>query len=92
MVRDLEQDIAALRSERSRHALAARRVVGDIEQLRGRWYSTDPTDALDLSEKRTHLREEFHAVFVLPGGKGRSSSTLTCSASYGVSEPARRSW
>ncbi|MFI6503489.1 recombinase family protein [Nonomuraea typhae] len=72
-VERLETDIAQLRSERERHQVAVRRAQNDVTDLRRRWFSDSDDDRLDMSQKRTYVREAFHAVIVHPVGQGNGS-------------------
>lgn len=69
----LERDISRLTAERERHSVTARRAMTDLTDIRRRWYSTDDADRLDISEKRTYLKEAFHAIIVHPVGQGNGS-------------------
>jgi hypothetical protein len=42
-----------------------------VTDIRRRWYSDTDEDRLDLSQKRTYIREALHTVIVHPAGKGR---------------------
>ncbi|MER6174806.1 recombinase family protein [Streptosporangium sp. NPDC001681] len=71
---DLEREIAALRTEKSKHAAQvqqrrARASVG-ADLVRRRWYLPEEEGGFPLSTKRAYLREAFHAVIVHPAGKG----------------------
>jgi Recombinase zinc beta ribbon domain len=69
-VERLEPEIADLRKDRERHALAAQQVSTDITDIRRRWYAEDDEDRLDLSQKRAYVRAALHAVIVHPAGRG----------------------
>ncbi|MFB4306753.1 recombinase family protein [Actinomadura sp. GTD37] len=70
-VERLEPEIHRLRAEREQHSLAAQRAAQDVTDIRRRWYSDTDDDRLDVSQKRTYIREALHAVIVHPAGKGR---------------------
>jgi DNA invertase Pin-like site-specific DNA recombinase len=69
-VERLEPEIAELRKDRERHALAAQQANTDISDIRRRWYSEDDEDRLDTSQKRAYIRAALHAVIVHPAGRG----------------------
>jgi len=70
-VERLEPEIQRLRGERERHTLTAERAAQDLTDIRRRWYSETDDDRLDLTQKRTYVREALHAVIIHPAGKGR---------------------
>ncbi|WP_433470104.1 recombinase family protein [Spirillospora sp. CA-128828] len=70
-VERLEPEIHRLRTEREQHSLAAQRAAKDVTDIRRRWYSETDDDRLDISQKRTYVREALHAIIVHPAGKGR---------------------
>jgi hypothetical protein len=72
-VRQIEQQIAALRAEQSRHALRVERRKLDIEDLRRRWHTPEEDGGLDIMRKRAYIREALHAVIVHPSGRGRAA-------------------
>jgi len=66
-----EERIAELRNEQRRHSLAVERRALDVDDIRERWFS----GALDMSQKRAHIREALLAVIVHPAGpRGRGRS------------------
>lgn len=65
-VRQLEQEIAQLRAEQSRHDLRAKRRSVDIAEVRRRWYATEEEGGFDVMQKRSLIREALHAVIVYP--------------------------
>jgi len=69
-VERLEPEIAELRKDRERHALAVQQASTDISDIRRRWYSEDDEDRLDISQKRSYIRAALHAVIVHPAGRG----------------------
>ncbi|WP_067816590.1 recombinase family protein [Actinomadura kijaniata] len=71
-VERLEPEIAKLRADRQRHALKAEART-DVTDIRRRWYSEIDEDRLDISQKRTYIREALHAVIVHPAGQGRGN-------------------
>lgn len=70
-VERLEPEIQRLQAEREQHSIAAQRAAQDVTDIRRRWYSDTDDDRLDVSQKRTYIREALHAVIVHPAGKGR---------------------
>ncbi|WP_242911093.1 recombinase family protein [Actinomadura terrae] len=73
LIEDLEPEIARLRADRARYELAAQQAERDVTDIRRRWYSETDDDRLDISQKRTYVRECFHAIIVHPAGKGNGS-------------------
>jgi hypothetical protein len=69
----IEGELARLRREREGFALISERAAADTSDIRRRWYSEDPDDQLDISQKRAYIREALAVVFVLPVGKGHGS-------------------
>jgi DNA invertase Pin-like site-specific DNA recombinase len=72
-VEKLESRIRELTNERNRHAAFAQRAVADVADVRRRWFTSVEDGGLDLSEKRTYIREVLHAVIISPAGKGVGS-------------------
>ncbi len=72
-VRQIEEKIARLRTEQSRHALQVQRRKLDVDELRRRWYAPEEQGGLDVMRKRAYIREALHAVIVHPNGRGRAA-------------------
>ncbi len=72
-VEKLEARIRELTNEHNRHAAVAQRAVADVADVRRRWFASTEDGGLDLSEKRSYVREALHAVIVSPAGKGPDS-------------------
>lgn len=73
----LQDKIAELRKDRARHEVGAKRASLDVDNIRERWFTTDPSkNPLDLSQKRAYLQLALHAVIVHPtprNGRGRAA-------------------
>jgi len=72
-VRLLEARQSNLRNQRSRHEAATQRAITDMADIRQRWMTPPNAGGLDISQKRTVIREALHAVIVIPAGKGNGS-------------------
>jgi DNA invertase Pin-like site-specific DNA recombinase len=72
-VRQLEARQSELRRQRSRHEAATQRAIADVANVRRRWTAPTCEGGLDISQKRTIIREALHAVIVMPAGKGNGS-------------------
>jgi hypothetical protein len=64
----LEQLQRELRNDWARYSASVIRAPSDMSDIRQRWYN----DQLDVSQKRTMIKEALHAVAIHPvGPKGR---------------------